>query len=403
MKKVNFSIGDSIVKQNFRRELLTLSKYACHSKKAIRKHPDRCSIPDRENIRQPFFHDTDKIIHSLNYTRYIDKTQVFYLIENDNITHRVLHVQFVSKIGRVIGRSLKLNEDLIEAIALGHDIGHSPYGHNGEKYLNALCRKHNIGVFVHNAQSARFLYEIENNGNGLNLTLQVLDGILCHNGEILSKKYIPKKGKKWKDFDEEYNNSFSIEGYDKRLIPTTLEGCVVRISDVISYIGRDIEDAITLNLVKRRDLPEEAKKVLGDKNEKIINTLVVDLINNSYNKDHLCFSNKVYQALNVLKDFNYRYIYSNPQKACQDTKIEKMFNSLFKKYLDDLNNDREDSFIVKWARKTIGSEYYNRNLKERIVIDYLAEMTDDFIGKEYKNAVLPHSFGYKFKKMKISV
>jgi dGTPase len=159
-------IFSKIVLDNLQRERKVFSKYACKNNKGLRKYPDR------ENIRPIFFHDTDKIIHSLAYSRYIDKTQVFYLFENDHITHRVLHVQFVSKIGRVIGRCLKLNEDLIEAISLGHDLGHVPYGHDGEAVLHELCRDNKIGCFCHNAQSVRFLMEIEQGGKGLNLSLQ---------------------------------------------------------------------------------------------------------------------------------------------------------------------------------------------------------------------------------------
>ena len=186
--KLKNDVFSKIILNNFSREKKILSKYACRSNKGKRRYPEREKIPDRENIRPIFFHDTDKIIHSLAYTRYIDKTQVFYLFEHDHITHRVLHVQFVSKIGRVIGRCLRLNEDLIEAISLGHDLGHVPYGHDGERVLNDLCIKHKIGFFCHNAQSVRFLMEIEDKGQGLNLSLQVLDGILAHNGEMLNKK-----------------------------------------------------------------------------------------------------------------------------------------------------------------------------------------------------------------------
>ncbi len=140
-------IFSKIVSGNLQREEKVFSKYACKNNRGIRKYPTREKIPDRKNIRPVFFHDIDKIIHSLAYARYIDKTQVFYLFENDHITHRVLHAQFVSKIGRVIGRCLKLNEDLIEAISLGHDLGHAPYGHDGEAVLHQLCRDNKIGCF----------------------------------------------------------------------------------------------------------------------------------------------------------------------------------------------------------------------------------------------------------------
>lgn len=148
-----------IIASNSERERKILSKHACKSREAQRKFPEK--VKHGESIKPPFSDDVDRIIHSMVYSRYIDKTQVFYLFENDHITHRVLHVQLVSKIGRAVGRCLGLNEDLIEAIALGHDLGHVPFGHDGEKILNDLCMKHEIGFFCHSAQSVRFLQEIE--------------------------------------------------------------------------------------------------------------------------------------------------------------------------------------------------------------------------------------------------
>ncbi|MEI3499446.1 MAG: HD domain-containing protein [Bacilli bacterium] len=164
-----------------------LSKFARLSKNAIRLKQEE------SDIRPAYFRDIDRIIYSLSYTRYIDKTQVFSLKENDHISKRIIHVQFVSKIAKTIGRALGLNEDLIEAIALGHDLGHVPFGHVGEKILNDISLKYDNTYFNHNAQSVRELMSLEKNGQGLNITIQVLDGILCHNGEFLSGKYIPKK------------------------------------------------------------------------------------------------------------------------------------------------------------------------------------------------------------------
>jgi len=304
-------IFSKIVFNNLHRERQTLLRYACKNRRGIRKYPEREKIPDRENIRPVFFHDTDKIIHSNAYSRYIDKTQVFYLFENDHITHRVLHVQLVSKIGRVIGRCLRLNEDLIEAIALGHDLGHVPYGHDGERILNKLCNSSGIGCFCHNAQSVRILMVLEEKGKGLNLSLQVLDGILAHNGELLSKEYTPNYGKTWQDFEEEYKKCFEVEDYSEKIVPMTLEGCVVRISDVIAYIGRDIEDAITLKVIRKNDIPREIRRTLGFPNDKIIHTLVLDLVKNSYDKDYLAFSEDVFNALNDLLKFNKVSIYQN--------------------------------------------------------------------------------------------
>src|SRR4030042_4140702 len=165
-----------------------LSPWACLSLNALRRRKE-----DKINRghRQHFSLDTDRILHSLAYSRYIDKTQVFYLVKNDHITHRVLHVQLVSKISRTIGRLLRLNEDLIEAIALGHDIGHAPFGHDGEKFLSRLSMRYGLGRFFHNIQGVRFLEKIERKGRGWHLSLQVLDGILCHDGELHSQALHP--------------------------------------------------------------------------------------------------------------------------------------------------------------------------------------------------------------------
>ena len=175
-----------------------LSPYACKSCQAIRLK--RESRKNEFCIRNEFSRDADRILHSTAYTRYMDKTQVFSLFNNDLITHRGLHVQFVAKIARTIGRALKLNEDLIEAIALGHDLGHVPFGHTGERYLSNICVENGLGYFHHNVQSVRVLRELEKHGKGLNITIQVLDGILCHNGEILSKRYVPNFEKRTEDF-----------------------------------------------------------------------------------------------------------------------------------------------------------------------------------------------------------
>ncbi len=390
-------VFSKIILNNLQRERKVFSKYACKNNRGIRKYPDREKVPDRENIRPIFFHDTDKIIHSLAYSRYIDKTQVFYLFENDHITHRVLHVQFVSKIGRVIGRCLKLNEDLIEAISLGHDLGHVPYGHDGEKVLDSLCKDNEIGCFCHNAQSVRFLMEIEKGGKGLNLSLQVLDGILAHNGEMLSKEYKPNYGKTWEKFEEEYMKCFTEENYSKKIFPMTLEGCVVRISDVIAYIGRDIEDAITLRLIERKDIPQEIRQTIGDSNDKIINTLALDLIKNSYDKDYLAFSEDIFKALKDLMNFNDENIYHNPQIKTQTHKIENMFKQLFKKYYQDLENKDTDSPIYRYFLKDMDDNYHKNTDKKRMAIDFIAGMTDDFFNHQYNELFVPQSYGYFLK------
>jgi len=385
----------AIASNNRLKEDSALSRYACLSSSAVRKYPRREKIPDNQNIRPVFFHDTDRIIHSLAYSRYIDKTQVFYLFENDHITHRVLHVQLVAKIGRVIGRALRLNEDLIEAIALGHDLGHAPYGHDGEKVLSDLCKENGIGAFCHNCQSARFLMEIEKNGKGLNLSLQVLDGILAHNGEILHRRYRPNYEKTWPQFEKEYVLCLRDAAYSRKIFPGTLEGCVARISDIIAYIGRDIEDAITLRMIKRSDIPKHIRKILGDTNDQIINCLVMDMIGNSYDKPYLEFSPDIFDALWRLREFNFSRIYMNPGIKTQGVKIDKMFREIFARYHHDLVSRRKGSFVYRYYSRMDSSYRKNTNPK-RAVIDFIAGMTDDFFNDQFKTMFVPQSFGYVF-------
>jgi dGTPase len=388
-------IISEILLNNLYREKNTFSKFACFSYRGYRFEEE--AVPDRKNIRTPFFHDTDKIIHSKVYSRYIDKTQVFYLFENDHITHRVLHVQLVSKIARVIGRFLRLNEDLIEAISLGHDLGHVPYGHFGERELNEISGRFGFGYFCHNAQSVRALKELENKGRGLNLTLQVLDGILCHNGELISKNYKPNYNKTKADFLIEFDNCWTIKDYSKKIVPMTLEGCVVRISDVIAYLGRDFEDAQLLGLITAEEIPEECKSILGSTNSEIINTLVLDLVENSIHNDSLTFSESIYKSLLLFYDFSVQNVYDNPKRSTQNEKIKSMFEILFKIYLDDVVNMKGETLITKEYLKSMDLSYIKKNPPERIVIDFIAGMTDDFINNEFKHFVIPESFGYKIK------
>lgn len=352
------------------------SPYATKDKESIRL------IPIEEDIRPNFFRDIDRIIHSTSYTRYMDKTQVFSLKDNDNISKRMVHVQLVSKIARTIGRALSLNEDLIEAAALGHDLGHVPFGHEGERILNKISLKHNEGYFNHNVQSVRELMDIENDGEGINLSIQTLDAILCHNGELELKEYHPKK-KTTDEFLQDYENCYKIEGYTKTLIPNTLEGCVVRISDIIAYLGRDIEDAERLNLIKKEDLPKEITDIIGSTNKEIVNTLIMDIINNSIDKPYLKMSDNVFEALKKLKKFNYENIYSKANTKEELAEYENMFESLFNHLLKDIKDNNTDSNIYKIFIKN-KNEKYKQNTPERIAIDYIAGMTDDFFLKEYK-------------------
>jgi dGTPase len=366
------------------REQRFLSPLAAHSKDAIRRFPDqRIDTGHRQNYAA----DSDRILHSLAYTRYIDKTQVFYLVDNDHITHRVLHVQLVSKISRTIGRFLGLNEDLIEAIALGHDIGHCPFGHDGEGYLSEICEGHNIGPFQHNIQSVRFLDRIERKGRGWNLTLQVLDGILCHDGEIHAQALSPHREKTFDTLDQEIANRTADPGIP--ITPMTLEGCVVRMADTISYIGRDIEDAIRLNLIKRSQLPQAPVARLGDTNGTIVYNLVTDVIKNSFQRGAIAFSKEVSNALKEFREFNLNHIYLNPRIKPASGQIRHIFQVLFERYLKDFHEGNEASIIFRDYLDGMSHEYKNNSSPAEIVRDFIAGMTDEYFLRQCPHEIRP--------------
>ena len=369
------------IKKNMSLRDKYLSVFATKNDEAIRLKENS----KKDDIRPPFFKDSDSIMYSLSYTRYIDKTQVFTNSGNDNISKRVLHVQLVNKIARTIGRALNLNEDLIEAIALGHDIGHTPFGHTGEAILNKISLEHNEGYFMHNVQSVRTFLALENNGNGTNLTIQVLDGILCHNGEIVSGKYAPIE-KSNDQFLKEYYDCYKDKDVSLKLSPMTLEGCVVRISDVIAYIGRDIEDAIRLGTLDKNEIPKNITDVLGNDNSSIVNTIVRDIISNSLNKNYIKISDKVFNALNELKTFNYENIYYKANSKKDLENYEKMFRELFDFYLKSLNDNIETDITFNYL-DNMSDKYRKENTNERIVIDYIAGMTDNYFLKKYKENI----------------
>ena len=367
MKNFKKAKGNMILRE------MVLSEYACKSEKGI------LLKEDKEDMRPTFFRDIDRIIHSLGYTRYIDKTQVFSFAKNDHITHRVLHVQLVSKIARTIGRSLNLNEDLIEAIALGHDIGHAPFGHKGEKYLNDICIKENIGYFCHNAQSVRVLKDLE----GLNISVQTLDGILAHNGEILINKYRFNKKKKQEDFETDLYKAFHEDDYSKQIIPMTLEASVVRLSDIIAYIGRDIEDSIKIGIIKRENLPESIKTVLGDSNSKIVDTLIKDIIENSFDKPYLTFSNEVFNSLMELKEWNYKNIYASEEANKHQDIVEKLFHELYYCYLNKIDKFKTKEELSNSEKNLYDFIKQNSSINvKRALIDYIAGQTDQYFINE---------------------
>lgn len=372
-----------LAKYNMILNEMYFSEYACKSNRGIRFEKEE------EDIRPIFFRDIDRIIHSLAYTRYIDKTQVYSFVQNDHITHRVLHVQLVSKIARTIGRSLKLNEDLIEAIALAHDVGHTPFGHVGEDCLNEICEKENIGYFCHNAQGVRVLKDLEES----NVSVQTLDGILAHNGEILLNKYEYNPNKTKEQFLDELRLVNTVKGYSKKIVPMTFEGCVVRISDIIAYIGRDIEDAIIVGSIKREDLPEKIVKVLGNRNTQIVNTLILDIITNSIDKNYLIFSPDVFEALIELKKWNYDNIYNSKEATINNKNIREKINVLYQIYVEDIKNkkylksNRQTDLVLKQFIESQKEEYLKNTDIRRIALDYIAGQTDHFFKNECKERI----------------
>ena len=344
----------------------------------IRRDPTH----DVANLWRPaYIRDAEKIMNCPYYNRYADKTQVFSLYKNDDITRRALHVQFVSRIARNIGRMLGLNLDLIEAMALGHDIGHTPFGHAGEKYLAELYAENTGRVFLHNLQSIRVLDKIFH----YNISMQTLDGILSHNGEIEMQEYVPQPLDGFEEFDEKFERCCTDRAYANSIMPSTLEGCVVRISDLIAYLGKDRQDAVKANIISD-DSAFDSDSVIGSFNSVMINNLIVNVIENSYGKDRIILSREYFEALGKAKSDNYRLIYRSKEVAAPQEHIFKnMFAKMYKKLLDDVVSQNTSSpifkhhiyFIGKWSKYYRGEDY-SKTEPNQIVVDYIASMTDDY-------------------------
>lgn len=369
------------IKNQMLRSEEMLNEYATKSIDAIRLKKE-----DDSDIRLAYARDIDRIVHSSSYTRYIDKTQVYSYILNDNISKRMTHVQYVSRAAKTIARSLGLNEDLCDAMALGHDVGHVPFGHYGECILNDISKKR-LGIcFAHNLNSVRVYKDVEKRGIGCNLTLQTLDGIMCHNGELLQKEYRPIKKSK-NDFLREYEECRKDESKNKKLIPMTLEGCVVRISDIIGYIGKDIEDSKKLSRCNIELLPEEIKRVLGVTNDEIMNNIIMDIVTESYGKDCIQMSEKVYEQVENLKRFNYENIYYKAYDEKLKLKINDMFYKLYDIYLNALENEDINNDIYRIFLNKMNGEYMENTNNDEKVIDYISSMTDNFIKRQYNKYV----------------
>ncbi len=349
---------------------------SCADRAAIRRFPSDKPAPV---WRPEFAKDIDRILYSPYYNRYTDKTQVFSLIKNDDITRRSLHVQLVSRIARTIGRALNLNLDLIEAIALGHDIGHTPFAHCGEVYLNQLYNSHTGRFFNHNIHSARVLDQVF----PLNLSLQTLSGIAGHNGEIELAEYRPVPMDSFAEFEKELEKCYTIKGYANKIQPSTLEGNVVRISDIIAYLGKDRQDATSLQMVEHSAFPTT---IIGTINSEIINNLVVNIIENSYGKPYIMLDDAHFQAVQSYKRDNYSLIYANePGRVILNRVVEPMMQDIYEQLLDDLLHEKLDSPIFRHHIDYVNQTRYPRSVPygktepNQIIVDYIASMTDDYL------------------------
>ena len=334
-------------------------------------------------LRPAFVRDCEKIMHLPMYNRYADKTQVFSLYKNDDISRRSSHVQLVSRIARNIGSLLGLNTDLIESISLGHDIGHTPFGHAGERklYFGSTGR-----YFNHNVHSVRVLDKIFPQ----NLSMQTLDGILCHNGEMELEKYMPRKYADFKIFDEQVEECYKDMDANRRLVPATLEACVMRISDIIAYLGKDRQDAQKLGLFEKE--PDFFGGKIGNTNAEIINNMIVNIVENSYGKNYLKMDKDYFEAFSQGKKENYEMIYGNVKVGkVYEEEINPMMEEIYLRLLKDAKSHNKESVLYKhhiaYVKKMTGyysDADYEENTPDDIVVDYIASMTDDYFVDLYK-------------------
>lgn len=361
--------------------------YACKDTDIIRRYNGH----DKPRLWRPsFVMDVEKILHNNYYNRYSDKTQVISCYKNDDISRRALHVQLVSRIARTIGMTLGLNLDLIEAISLGHDIGHTPFGHAGERFLNELYNERTGRLFNHNVHSVRVLDKLICR----NVSLQVLDGVICHNGELVQQEFRPKAfsiDTAWEDFDANVDACYTNPAANKKQIPGTLEGCVMRISDIIAYLGKDRQDAAKVGLIDNNKRFTAGN--LGSSNAEIINNMTVSIIENSYGKPYISMDKDVFEAFQNAKSENYQKIYENDKlNSMYNDNIKPMFHDMYEKLLEQAKSLDKNSILYKHhinylRNANAAGTYFNVNDyiekytsqdPNEIVVDYLASMTDDY-------------------------
>lgn len=297
------------------------------------------------DIRPVFQRDRDRILHCKAFRRLKNKTQVFLTPKGDHYRTRLSHTLEVSQNARTIAKALRMNEDLVEAIALGHDLGHTPFGHAGEHVLNELCED----GFRHNEQSVRTVEKLEKDGKGLNLTWEVRDGILNH---------------------------------QMATMPHTLEGKIVRLSDKIAYINHDIDDAIRAHVLTEEEIPLELKKTLGYTTRARLNTLIHNIIKNSMGKDDIVMSDEIHEAMIELRRFMYKNVYQNPVAKGEEAKAKAMLKQLFRFYMENI-----DLLPEKYLRMRDAGEK-----EERVVSDYIAGMTDQYAITKFSEYFMPQAW-----------
>ena len=319
-----------------------LSPYATKSSesKGRKREETEC------DLRPVFQRDRDRILHSKSFRRLKQKTQVFLLPWGDHYRTRLTHTLEVSQNARTIAKALRLNEDLVEAISLGHDLGHTPFGHAGERALNEICP---FG-FQHNEQSVRVVEFLEKDGRGLNLTQEVLNGILTHQtaGE-----------------------------------PMTLEGQVVRMSDKIAYVNHDIDDAIRGGILSEADIPPKYRQILGNSTKERLNTITHDVIINSMDKPVVKMSEEVEEAMQGLRNFMFENVYRNPLAKQEENKAIEMIKNLYHYYMEHL--DKIPQEYLQLMEK-------NNDSKEQVICDYIAGMTDNYAVKTFQEIFVPESW-----------
>ncbi len=316
-----------------------INPYAFQNEDVLRRNMDH----DQASLWRPaFVRDCEKIMNIPYYNRYGDKTQVFSLYRNDDITRRLTHVQLVSRTARNIGQMLGLNLDLIEAISLGHDIGHTPFGHAGERKLDELYFGRTGRHFSHNIHSARVLDTIF----PVNISLQTLDGIICHNGEMEQEKYEPFSYRDFAEFDRKLEACYMDTAACKKLVPATLEACVMRVSDIIAYLGKDRQDAMKLGLLQ--DDSAFTDHEMGKSNAEIIHNMTVNIIECSYGKPYLKMDPQYYEAFSKAKKENYQRIYEHDRNTkVFDEQIFPMFEAVYEKLLKDMTVHAQESVIYR--------------------------------------------------------